>query len=399
MPNTLSPTRERALLFTLMVMQFTSILDFMIMMPLSAQLMSSFAIGPAEFGLLVSSYSLAAGMASLVASAILDRFDRRQALLASYMGLLLATLACAFADDYWLLLTARVVAGVFGGVLSSIVLAIVGDLIPPQRRGHAMGIVMLAFSLAAVAGVPFGLFIAAHFNWQRPFLLLAIACMLVFAVAWQVVPPVRGHLQQKPQNLWQSYYALLSVPNHWWGFITSCLVMFAGFMVIPYIAPTLVANAGLSQADLPFIYFVGGAVTLITRPIIGNLTDRYRHAHVLTAITLISFIPVILVTQTLPLSLVWQLPIAALFFIFVSGRFIPTSALITASCTPQFRGRVMAFNSAVQNLGAGLAALLAGLIMSAGDNGRILHYDWVGYISCAVGLLAIASAWRVKAVS
>ncbi|MES2935929.1 MAG: MFS transporter [Pseudomonadota bacterium] len=298
MNEVLSPGRERALLLTLMVLQFTVIVDFMIMMPLSSQLMAVFHIVPAEFGLLVSSYSLAAGASALVASAIADRFDRRHALLASYAGLLIATLGCALADSYATLLLARVVAGAFGGVLSAVALAIVGDVIAPQRRGHAMGIVMLAFSLAAVAGVPLGLLVANHFTWRMPFAVLSGMCALILVVAWQLVPSVRGHLAQKQAGWIESYRELLSEPNHWWGFITSALVMFAGFMVIPYIAPTMVANVGLSDHDLPYIYLIGGAVTLISRPVIARMTDRFRHADVLMWTVLLSFVPILLVTHT-----------------------------------------------------------------------------------------------------
>lgn len=395
----LSPSRERALLLTLMALQFTAIVDFMIMMPLSAQLMAQFHIQPAQFGLLVSSYSLAAAVSALLASALADRYDRKHALLATYAGLLVATVGCALAPGYLSLLLARVVAGLFGGVLGAVTLAIVGDVIPPQRRGHAMGIVMLAFSLAAIAGVPLGLIIANHFSWRTPFGVLAAACALILLQAWRLVPNVRGHLGQPHTSLLASYRELLSVPNHWWGFLTSALIMFAGFMVIPYIAPTMVSNAGLGQTELPYIYLIGGAVTLISRPWIARLTDRYRHADVLSWTVFASFVPILLVTQSLPYGLVWQLAVSALFFIFVSGRFIPCSALVTASCLPQTRGRVMAFNSAMQNLGSGLAALLAGAIMVKGPAGQLLHYDWVGYLSCAVGLVAVWAARRVKAVS
>jgi predicted MFS family arabinose efflux permease len=397
--NPLSAVRERALLYTLMALQFTVIVDFMIMMPLSSQLMEAFGIQPAEFGLLVSSYSLAAGASALLASAIADRFDRRHALLFCYGGLTLATLACGLADSYVLLLIARIVAGIFGGVMSAVAMAIVGDVIAPQRRGHAMGIVMLAFSLAAIAGVPLGLFIANHYHWQTPFLFLAALCALVFTVSWMVVPPVRSHIQSQHLPMLQSYRELLSVPNHWWGFITSTLVMVSGFMVIPYIAPTLVANGGRSNMDLPYVYLVGGAVTLISRPLIARYTDRYNHAKVFTCIVLLSFIPIVLMTQSLNINLYGHLVVAAFFFMFVSGRFIPCSALVTASCEPRFRGRVMAFNSAMQNLGSGLAALVAGMIMVKSEAGPILHYDWVGYISCAVGLVSIWVAKKVKAVS
>lgn len=395
----LSAARERALLYTLLALQFTVIVDFMIMMPLSSQLMTVFHIQPGQFGLLVSSYSLAAGVSALIASAIADRFDRRHALIAAYCGLLVATLGCALASSYELLLVARIVAGFFGGIISAIVMAIVGDIIPLQRRGQAMGIIMMSFSLAAVAGVPLGLYIANHFSWQTPFTFLVLACLAVLAACILLVPNVRGHLNQPRTNMLQSYRELFSVANHWWGFITSGLIMFAGFMIIPYIAPTVVANVGLSEHSLPYIYLVGGAVTLISRPWIGRLTDSYKPASVLMYVTLASFVPIILVTQTLKTGLPLQLFFAALFFIFISGRFIPCASLVTASCEPRYRGRVMAFNSAVQNFGSGLAALVAGWIMVKAPSGEILHFDWVGYIACAVSVVAIVAAVRIKAVS
>jgi len=394
----LSPARERIMLFTLMALQFIMIVDFMIMMPLSSLLMAAFDIQPAQFGLLVSSYSIAAGVSSLLASSLGDRFDRRHALLVSFAGLLVATLACAYAPGYDFLLVARVLAGFFGGVLSSIVMAIVGDIFPPHKRGKAMGIIMLAFSLAAIAGVPLGLFISNHYSWQTPFSFLVYSGIAVLAIAYKVVPGVRGHLNQPRVNFFRSYVELFSVSNHWWAFITSGLVMFGGFMVIPYIAPTMVANTGMTDHQLPYLYLFGGAATLITRPWIGRMTDKHQHWKVLAFITLCSFLPIILVTQTLQASFGWQLVFSTLFFVFVSGRFIPASALITASCQSHFRGRVMAFSSAVQNLGSGFAALIAGALMVRTPGGEILHYDWVGYIACAVSLLAIYAATKVKAV-
>jgi predicted MFS family arabinose efflux permease len=399
MPLELSPARERIMLFTLMALQFIMIVDFMIMMPLSSLLMTTFNIQPAQFGLLVSSYSIAAGVSSLLASSLGDRFDRRNALLVAFVGLLIATLACAYANTFELLLVARIVAGFFGGVLSSIVMAIVGDIFPPHKRGKAMGVVMLAFSLAAIAGVPLGLYISNHFSWQTPFSFLAYAGMAVLIVAYKVIPSVRSHLNQPRVNFFRSYVELFSVSNHWWAFLVSCLVMVAGFLVIPFIAPTMVANTSMTDHELPYIYLAGGAATLITRPWIGRMTDKYKHWKVLAFTSLCSFVPIILITQTLQTPFVLQLIFATLFFVFVSGRFIPTSALVTASCVPRVRGRVMAFSSAVQNLGSGFAALMAGAIMVKAPSGEILHYDWVGYIACAVSLVAIYAATKVKAVS
>ena len=313
--------------------------------------------------------------------------------------MLVATLACAYANTIELLLVARIVAGFFGGVLSSIVLAIVGDIFPPQKRGKAMGIVMLAFSLAAVAGVPLGLFISNHYSWQTPFSVIAFAGIIVFIVAYKVVPSVRGHLSQPKVNFFQSYIELFRISNHWWAFLTSCLIMVGGFMVIPYIAPTMISNSGMSDHQLPYIYLFGGAATLLTRPWIGRMTDKFKHSKVLTYTTLASFIPIVLITQTLTTPFWVQLIYASLFFVFVSGRFIPVSALITASCEPHFRGRVMAFSSAVQNFGSGFAALIAGAIMVKAPSGEILYFDWVGYLACAVSLVAIYAGTKVKAIS
>lgn len=395
----LSPFRERVLLWTLMVLQLIMIIDFMIMMPLSSQLMAVFTIQPADFGVLVSSYSIAAGVSSLLASSLADKFDRRHSLLVAFVGLLVATFACALAPTYGWLMAARITAGFFGGVLSAIVMAIVGDIFPPQKRGKAMGVVMLAFSLAAIAGVPLGLFIANHWGWQMPFTVLSAAGLFVLILVYKIVPSVVGHLNQPKVNFFQSYVDLFSVRNHWWAFGVSCLMMMAGFLVIPFIAPTMVSNAGLTDHHLPYIYLFGGLATLFTRPIIGKLTDKYAHWKVLGVTTLISFIPVIVVTHTFKMHFGWHLVFATLFFVFVSGRFIPTSALITASCEPRFRGRVMAFSSAVQNLGSGIAALVAGAIMVKAPTGEILHYDLVGYLACVVGLLAVVMATRVKVVS
>lgn len=397
--NTLTEARERALLLVLMLVQFTAVVDFMIMMPLSSWLMAEMHIGPAEFGLLVSAYSLAAGASSLLAASLADRFDRRHALLFTYAGLLVATLGCALSTGHLGLLTARAVAGVFGGVIGSISFAIVGDVIPAARRGRAMSMVMLGFSLAAVAGVPFGLFVASHTGWRVPFAGLSGLCLLIMLVAFRVVPSVRGHIGKAHTGMLASYRELLAEPNHWRAFLVTALVMFASFLVIPYIAPSMVQNIGMRAGDLSWVYLVGGAVTLFTRPWVGRVTDRHPYDRVLTGLVLASFVPILLVTQTLPLALGWQLGISALFFVFVSGRFIPATALVTAATEMRMRGRVMAFNSAVQNLASGAAAFIAGLIMSTGPRGELLHYDWVGYLSCCAGLGAIWAARRVKRIA
>lgn len=403
LPTTDQPLAERILLWILMLIQFTTIVDFMIIMPLSSYLMTEMQLDTAHFGLVVSAYAIAAALSSLLASAIADRFDRRHALLLTYAGLAIATLGCALANGHWAMLAARALAGVFGGVLGSITLAIVGDVVPMQRRGQAMSVVMLGFSLAAVVGVPIGLFIAAHWGWRMPFVALTALCGLIGAAAWRWVPSVRGHLAARSsapqQGLIASWRELLAVPNHWRAFVLTFLLMFSGFLIIPYIAPSLTANVGLTQTELGWIYLVGGTGTFFSRPLLGRLTDKFPYARVLTGVVIAACLPMILITLTLPLSLPWQLLISMLFFVLVSGRFIPAMAMTTASTEPRFRGRVMAFNSAVQNFGSGSAAFVAGLILTTAPDGRLLHYEIVGVLACVVGLAAIWAGRRVKRVS
>ncbi|MDQ8021799.1 MAG: MFS transporter [Moraxellaceae bacterium] len=395
----LPEARERALLILLMLVQLTVIVDFMIMMPLSSMLMGELDIDTTAFGLLVSAYSFAAGASSLLAASLADRFDRRSALLVTYVGLTIATLGCALAHGYTMMLVARAVAGLFGGVLGSITLSIVGDVIPPQRRGRAMGLVMLGFSLASVAGVPLGLIIANHMGWRAPFVVLAVLCAGVWIVAVRVVPHVRGHLSAAPTGFLASYGELLRERNHLWSLAMSAAVMFSGFLIIPYIAPSMVSNIGLTPSDLIWIYLAGGAATLVTRPWIGHQTDRHRHAHVLSLLAVASVLPINIVANTPQLGLPWQIGISVLFFVLVSGRFIPASALATGATRPALRGRLMAATSAAQNLASGSAAFIAGAMMSNGPRGELIGFPTVGLLATAGTVLAIWLAYRVRAVS
>lgn len=145
---------EKLLLFILAAIQFTNIVDFMIMMPLGPQLMRLFDISPRQFSLLVSAYTFSAGIFGFLAAFQIDKFDRKTALLFVYSGFLLGTFACALAPGYEWLIAARVFTGAFGGVLGALVLSVVGDTIPMERRATAMGLVTAAFSVASVFGVP-----------------------------------------------------------------------------------------------------------------------------------------------------------------------------------------------------------------------------------------------------
>src|SRR5215471_9634715 len=232
-------------------------------MPLGPQYMRVFAISPSQFGLIVSSYAISAGISGIAAGFFLDRFDRKRALLILYAGFTLGTLFCALAQTYPLLVLARALAGAFGGITGALILAIVGDIIPEHRRGAAIGLVMSAFSVANIAGVPLGLLLAAHFNWHVPFFALAAMSALIFASLARLMPPLRSHLallREEPPIT--RMLALLLDPAHARAFLFMGLLTFPGFVIFPYLPKYLVANVGLTEKDLPWIYLSGGFCTM-----------------------------------------------------------------------------------------------------------------------------------------
>ncbi len=392
-PTALSTRREFWLLITLAGIQFTHILDFMIMMPLGPQLRQVFSISDAQFGLLVSAYTFSAGVSGLLAAFYVDRFGRKKLLLILYVLFALATLACGLAPTYDSLMAARVAAGVFGGVLSALSQTIVGDVIPAERRGKAMGIVMSSFSISTVAGVPLGLFLAAHFNWHVPFLVIAAFSGLLVILAWQTLPPMRDHL--KAARLVSPLVNLIdTVQNrdHQRALLFTFLMMFVGFVVIPYITLYTTSNGGINITLVPYIYLCGGIATLITARWIGSATDVRGKVPMFRALALLTIIPVMGLTISAPTGVYGIFVITTLFFILMSGRMIPGMAIVTSACNPPQRGTFMALNSAMQSLGMSAAAFLGGLIISRDTQGFVLHYWGNGLVGVAASL---ATYWLV----
>ena len=391
--------RELPLLLTLAAVQFTHIVDFMIMMPLGPQFMRLFAIGPQQFGFMVSAYTFAAAASGFVAAFWIDRFDRKRALLWLYVGFIIATALCGLAPDYPLLLAARVVAGAFGGVLGGLVFAIVADLVPYRRRATATGIVAAAFSLAAVAGVPLSLWIAAQFSWRAPFLALAGLSVVVGIAATRLIPSLAAHVTSgsRRQPLAQ-LRAIFGVPNHRRAFALMIVLTCSVFSVVPFVAAYNVANVGVSEADIAVIYFAGGATSLVTAQVIGRLADRYGKKRLFVILALLSLAPILVVTHLPPMPLRWVVPLSVLFFVFVPGRFGPATALVTGSVEPRLRGSFMSFNASIQQLASGVASLVAGLIIGRAADGTLTHYGIVGWLSVACTLACLWLVHRVRVV-
>ena len=393
----LTPRRERWLLFTLAGIQFTHILDFMIMMPLGPQFTALFGISNAQFGLLVSAYTLSAGFSGLMAATYIDRFGRKPLLLGMYSLFGLATLACAFAPDYLWLMVARVAAGLFGGVLSALSQTIVADVIPFERRGRAMSVVMTSFSVSTVAGVPMGLFLAAHFNWHAPFVGIAALVGLLSLAAWQTLPRLDAHLHHPERvSVWRGIGQVLAEPNHLKAFAVSGLMMFAAFTVIPYITIYLQSNAGMKTQEVPWIYLCGGLATLLSARYFGRLTDRVGKVQMFQRLALAVTVPLMATTLSQGLPLWGLLAISTLFFTVMSGRMIPGMAMISSAALPRLRGTFMTLNSAVQSASMGLAALVAGLIIGRDAQGQLTGYWVAGLLGVVASLLSVWLAGHLR---
>jgi predicted MFS family arabinose efflux permease len=387
----LSPRREVWLLLTLAGIQFTHILDFMIMMPLGPQFTALFGISDAQFGLLVSAYTLAAGASGLVASTYIDRFGRKRLLLLLYVLFGLSTLACGLATSYSTLMAARIAAGIFGGVMSALSQTIVGDVIPFERRGRAMGIVMTSFSVSTVAGVPLALFIAAHLGWHAAFFGIALLCAVFALFAALTLPALAHHLNatDRPSALGGIAQVLVD-RNHQKAFVFTALTMAAAFLVIPYITIYMQTNAGLRADQVPWVYLCGGAFTLFTARLFGRMTDRRGKVATYRLLAL-AFLPPMLATTLVRGVPVWVIILTStLFFSTSSGRMIPGMAIVTSAANPRLRGTFMTLNSSVQSAAMGAAAFVGGLIISRDAAGLVQHYWVCAVVGC---ICSLAAAW------
>lgn len=396
MSTALSPRAERFFLLTLAGIQFSHILDFMIMMPLGPVLMKAFGIGTHEFGLLVASYSFSAAVSGILAATFVDLFERKRLLLIGFALFGLATLACGLAPGYSTLIVARGLAGVFGGIMGALVQTMIADAIPFSRRARASGIVSSAFSISTIAGVPLSLWLANHLGWRAPFIFIAALSLVFIAVGLRFLPELRHHLgEEKRPHLLSATFSVLGDGNHLRALLFSALIIFSGFTVIPYITVYAVNNVGIPLSDIPIVYLVGGSATFISARLIGHWADKHGKVELYRKVALLAMLPVLALTHAGPLPLWGWLICSTSFFVLISGRMIPAMAIIASSAQPKLRGTFMSLHGTVQSLAMGLATSLAGFLISLDDNGRIVGYPLVGYVAVAANLLAV---WFVSRI-
>jgi len=400
-PNTAMAPRfsgyQKVVIGMLAFLQFTLILDFMLMAPLGALIMPSLSITPAQFGSVVSAYAFAAGVSGILTAGFADRFDRKKLLLFFYTGFLAGTLWCGLAQSFPSLLLARIVTGVFGGVIGSIVLAIATDLFAPQLRGRVMGFIQTAFAASQVLGLPLGIYLSNQWSWHAPYLALAGLALIGGLFIGARMLPVAEHLKiPQEHSAFMHLYHTLTEPRYLLPFVSVLFLATGGFMLMPFSSAFTVNNLGISLHDLPIIYLVTGVATIFIGPLVGKAADAFGKLRVFLFGTAVMIIMVLIYTH-LGVTTLWvATTINVVLFVGIFSRMIPFQALMSQVPGQTQRGSFNAINASISQLAGGLASLVAGHIVQQGADGKIHHYEIAGYVVVVTGLLATVLLWRVQ---
>jgi predicted MFS family arabinose efflux permease len=388
---------QKFVIAILAFLQFTVILDFMIMSPLGAMLMPALKIDPKQFGLVVSVYAFSAGAAGLMAAGFADKYDRKRLLLFFYGGFILGTFLCGIATSFEFLLVARTVTGLFGGVLGSIVFAITTDLFPLSMRGRVMGFVQTAFAASQILGLPVGLYFSNHWGWHAPFLMIVAVSLLVGVFIVAYLKPIDLHLKlNADKNAFHHLKSTLSTPRYLFAFAATALLSTGGFMLMPFGSAFTVNNLGIHIDKLPIIYLISGICSIFIGPIVGRASDRFGKFPTFIFGSVFGMIMVVIYTNlgVTPLHIV--ILVNALMFLGIFSRMIPSQALMSAIPTPESRGSFMSISSSLQQIAGGLASIIAGLIVVQRTDGFLEHFDVLGYILVGTSLICLIMLYYIN---
>jgi len=388
---------QSGLVALLALVQFTIILDFIIMSPLGAILMPALNISAAQFGVAVSAYAFSAGISGVLAAGFADRFDRKRLLLFFYVGFTAGTALCALAPNYHLLLLGRVVTGVFGGVVGSIVLAIITDLFPLHLRGRVMGYVQTAFAASQVLGIPIGLFLANHWNWHVAFGAIVGFAVAVILAVLLLMRPVDGHLRLKQdRSAFAHLLATVSEPSYLLAFGVTTLLATGGYMLMPFGSAYTVHNLGIDIVHLPTIYLVSGLFTVFVGPLVGRASDALGKYQTFVFGTAMTIVMVLIYTHLGQVGLAVVIAVNVLMFVGIFSRMIPSQALISAIPAPHQRGSFSAISASLQQLSGGLGSALAAAVIAQNDDGSLRHFDRLGFIVIATSMVALVAMYFVN---
>lgn len=389
--------KEVGWMLILALVLFTNILESMILMPLASTIKTDLSMDDNQWGVAISSYLFAAFVSGIISIFFIDKFDRKKFLLGSYGLFIIGTLLCGVSDSYEFLVFARITAGFFGGVISAIVLALVGDLINKEHRGKATGIVMAGFSTAAALGIPLGIYLGLNWDWHFPFFVIVACSVLTFILILIFLPNINGHLGlQKGRKSSDIFKTVLKNANQLRALAFLCCITFGQFAIIPYLADYIENNVGFEKKELVWVYFFGGISTFITVPIIGFISDKLGKIQTFFVAMLVSCVPIVLVTSMGENPIPIVLIATSGFFVFNMGRGVPATAIVIATAAPHERGGFMSIRSAVQQFASGFAVLLGSLIIYQDDVGTFYNFEWVGYLAVFTSITSFFILRKVK---
>jgi len=378
---------QKFVIAALAFLQFSLILDFMIISPLGAMMMPTLHITPQQFGLAVSSYAFSAAVSGLLAAGFADRFDRKRLLLFFYVGFMLGTLLCALAQTYPMLLMARIVTGVFGGVIGSVVLAIATDLFPLEMRGRVMGFIQTAFAASQVLGLPAGLYFANRWDWHAPFFAILAAAIPAGVIIALWMKPVAAHLKLKQERSpFMHLIHTLSEPRYRLAFILTMLLPTGGYMLMPFGTAYIVNNIGLPFAVLPTIYLITGLCTVFVGPLVGKASDSFGKFNTFLFGSMLTVVMVAIYTNLGPSGVAVVIVVNVLMFVGIFSRMIPSSALMSAIPEVTKRGAFNAVSASLQQFAGGISSAAAGALIVALPDGKLGHFNWLGYVVMGVAV-------------
>lgn len=389
---------QKMIIAILALLQFTVILDFIVISPLGDILMKKLDMTTANFGFTVSAYAFSAGISGLLAAGFADKFDRKKLLLFFYTGFIVGTVFCALSTNYTMLLFARIFTGLFGGVIGSVSLAIVTDLFVIHQRGRVMGVIQMAYGASQILGVPLGLYCANHWGWHSSFLMIAVLGVLILLAIITQMPAITKHLElQSDKSPFLHLWHTLSNKNYQIGFAAIALLSVGGFMMQPFGSVFLVNNIHISQEDLPMVFFLTGLSVLFIMPIVGKLSDKVNKFKLFTAGSILSVIMIIIYTNLGPIPL-WQVVVLTMImFMGIMSRMVPATTLNTAIPEMKDRGAYMSITSSMQQIAGGIAAVSAGFIVHQETKSSPLeNYDILGYVISVLTLFTVFLIWRVS---
>ncbi|WP_216362589.1 MFS transporter [Bowmanella denitrificans] len=380
------------------MLQFTLVLDFMIIAPIGDALMKSLDINTAQFGLVVSSYAFSAAISGILLAGFIDRYDRKQSLILSYSGFILGTLLCAFADSYISILLARIVTGIFAGVSGALVMTIVSDLFAVNMRGRAISGVQMGFAISQILGVPLGIYIANTLGWHSTFGLIVLLALIIVLAVLLWFAPIDKHLGNvRDKTAWVHLWHTISNSRYRNGLVAVMFLTIGGFMLMPFTAVFLVNNVKISAAQLPIVFFSTGMASLLLMPVIGKLCDRFDRYRLFVLGSLAATIMVVVYTQ-LSVTPLWTVVVVnILLFTGILLRMSPAMAINTMVPEQQDRGAYMSLSSSLQQTAGGLGAMLAGsIVYQVSDTSPLQRFDILGYVAVVIFLLCMFLVGRVN---